>query len=116
MTGRHSDLRDLEHVVILMQENRSFDHYFGSLRGFAGSVTGPRSRCPAAGPQLQRPGPRPRHLPGRSDRDQPGLVRPDGHGGQRPVLVAALRRPPGERPARRHRLAGAGGRAFAPLN
>ncbi len=31
-------LRDIKHVVILMQENRSFDHYFGTLpnvRGFA---------------------------------------------------------------------------------
>jgi len=29
-------LKDLEHVVIFMQENRSFDHYFGSLRGVRG--------------------------------------------------------------------------------
>lgn len=29
-------IRDVEHVVILMQENRSFDHYFGSLRGVRG--------------------------------------------------------------------------------
>lgn len=29
-------LRDIEHVVILMQENRSFDHYFGTLRGVRG--------------------------------------------------------------------------------
>jgi phospholipase C len=27
---------DIEHVVILMQENRSFDHYFGTLRGVRG--------------------------------------------------------------------------------
>ena len=27
---------DVEHVVILMQENRSFDHYFGTLRGVRG--------------------------------------------------------------------------------
>ncbi|ERG69147.1 phosphocholine-specific phospholipase C [Segniliparus rugosus] len=27
---------DLKHVVILMQENRSFDHYFGSLSGVRG--------------------------------------------------------------------------------
>src|ERR1700754_3672983 len=32
----HGDLRDIKHVVILMQENRSFDHYFGSLRGVRG--------------------------------------------------------------------------------
>lgn len=29
-------LADVEHVVILMQENRSFDHYFGCLRGVRG--------------------------------------------------------------------------------
>ncbi|MDR3741173.1 MAG: phospholipase C, phosphocholine-specific [Terracidiphilus sp.] len=29
-------IMDVEHVVILMQENRSFDHYFGSLRGVRG--------------------------------------------------------------------------------
>jgi len=29
-------IRDVEHVVILMQENRSFDHYFGCLRGVRG--------------------------------------------------------------------------------
>lgn len=29
-------LKAVKHVVILMQENRSFDHYFGSLRGVRG--------------------------------------------------------------------------------
>jgi phospholipase C len=29
-------LKDIEHVVILMQENRSFDHYFGRLSGVRG--------------------------------------------------------------------------------
>ena len=29
-------LSDIEHVVILIQENRSFDHYFGSYRGVTG--------------------------------------------------------------------------------
>jgi phospholipase C len=31
-----SKLSDIEHVVILIQENRSFDHYFGSYRGVRG--------------------------------------------------------------------------------
>jgi len=31
-----SKLTDIEHVVILIQENRSFDHYFGSYRGARG--------------------------------------------------------------------------------
>ncbi|MCX2561887.1 phospholipase C, phosphocholine-specific [Acetobacter farinalis] len=29
-------IQDVEHVVILMQENRSFDHYFGCLQGVRG--------------------------------------------------------------------------------
>jgi phospholipase C len=33
---RTRSLRDVEHVVILMQENRSFDHYFGALAGVRG--------------------------------------------------------------------------------
>jgi phospholipase C len=37
-------LADIEHVVILVQENRSFDHYFGSYRGVTGF----------ADPQVQR--------------------------------------------------------------
>ena len=33
---RTGSVRDVEHIVILMQENRSFDHYFGTLRGVRG--------------------------------------------------------------------------------
>lgn len=29
-------IQDVQHVVILMQENRSFDHYFGAMRGVRG--------------------------------------------------------------------------------
>ena len=29
-------LRDVEHIVVLTQENRSFDHYFGAMRGVRG--------------------------------------------------------------------------------
>jgi phospholipase C len=29
-------IRDVRHIVILMQENRSFDHYFGTMRGVRG--------------------------------------------------------------------------------
>jgi phospholipase C len=35
-TGGSSRLSDIKHVVILMQENRSFDHYFGTLPGVRG--------------------------------------------------------------------------------
>jgi len=33
---RKGTIEDVEHVVILMQENRSFDHYFGTMRGVRG--------------------------------------------------------------------------------
>jgi phospholipase C len=33
---RSGTIEDVEHVVILMQENRSFDHYFGHLPGVRG--------------------------------------------------------------------------------
>jgi phospholipase C len=32
----HGSIRDVEHIVVLMQENRSFEHYLGSLRGVRG--------------------------------------------------------------------------------
>ncbi|MGO9488972.1 MAG: phospholipase C [Solirubrobacteraceae bacterium] len=46
-----AELTDIEHVVILIQENRSFDHYFGMLpgvRGF-GDTSVPRSRFEQSG-------------------------------------------------------------------
>jgi len=33
---RTGSINDVEHVVVMMQENRSFDHYFGTLRGVRG--------------------------------------------------------------------------------
>ncbi|MBB4682875.1 phosphocholine-specific phospholipase C [Amycolatopsis jiangsuensis] len=33
---RSGTLADVEHIVVLMQENRSFDHYFGTLNGVRG--------------------------------------------------------------------------------
>jgi phospholipase C len=39
-------LNDIEHIVILMQENRSFDHYFGTMsavRGFSDPAVGTQS-------------------------------------------------------------------------
>ena len=41
-SSRTGSINDVEHVVFLMQENRSFDHYFGTLRGVRG-FGGPRS-------------------------------------------------------------------------
>ena len=35
-TAAPAPIKDVEHIVVLMQENRSFDHYFGTLRGVRG--------------------------------------------------------------------------------
>lgn len=40
-------IRDVEHIVIFMQENRSFDHYYGTMRGVRGF--GDRITAPPAG-------------------------------------------------------------------
>jgi len=43
---RTGTIQDVEHVVILTQENRSFSHYFGTLpgvRGFGDRITVPQS-------------------------------------------------------------------------
>jgi phospholipase C len=39
-----SDIGAVEHVVFLMMENRSFDHYYGSYRGVRGFADHPRGR------------------------------------------------------------------------
>lgn len=33
---RTGTIQDVEHIVVLMQENRSFDHYFGTMNGVRG--------------------------------------------------------------------------------
>ena len=45
--SRTGSLQDVEHIVILMQENRSFDHYYGTMRGVRGF--GDRMTIPLAG-------------------------------------------------------------------
>jgi phospholipase C len=61
-----ASLSDIQHVVILMQENRSFDHYFGTLSGvrgfsdpnigsqFIGGQAHPRARCRTSSPSTTR--------------------------------------------------------------
>ena len=48
-------IQDVEHVVILMQENRSFDHYFGSLRGVRGFNDPRPARLPNGKPIWYQP-------------------------------------------------------------
>ncbi|GAA2100004.1 phospholipase C, phosphocholine-specific [Microlunatus panaciterrae] len=43
---RPGGLRAIKHVIVLMQENRAFDHYFGTLRGVRGFNDGTPLRLP----------------------------------------------------------------------
>ena len=49
-------IRDVEHVVILMQENRSFDHYFGTMRGVRGFGDPRPIDLPSGRPVWAQPG------------------------------------------------------------
>src|ERR1700755_3071370 len=46
--NRTGTIQDIEHIVILTQENRSFDHYFGTLNGVRGYGARFRIPVPAA--------------------------------------------------------------------
>jgi phospholipase C len=72
---RTGALQDVGHVVILTQENRSFDHYFGAMRGVRGY--GDRFAIPAP------------PLPAAPDRTV--LVQPSEHPGAEPALIAPFR-------------------------
>lgn len=52
---RTGTIDDVEHVVILMQENRSFDHYFGTLRGVRGFADPHPVRLPSGRPVWHQP-------------------------------------------------------------
>jgi phospholipase C len=52
---RHGDLRDIKRVVIIMQENRSFDHYFGALKGVRGFADRSTIQLPGGLPVFRQP-------------------------------------------------------------
>lgn len=72
---RTGTLNDVDHVVILTQENRSFDHYFGTMRGVNG--LGDRFAIPAP-PVAGAP-------------DRTVLVQPNEHPDATPRLIAPFR-------------------------
>ncbi|CAM04960.1 phospholipase C [Saccharopolyspora erythraea NRRL 2338] len=47
----------VEHVIVLMQENRSFDHYFGTMRGVRGYGDRVPLELPEGGTVFEQPGP-----------------------------------------------------------
>ena len=54
--NRTGTIADVEHVIILMQENRSFDHYFGTLRGVRGFADPYPIRLPSGRSVWHQPG------------------------------------------------------------
>lgn len=56
-TGSGEGLGSIRHVVILMQENRSFDHYFGTLRGVRGFADRNAIELPSGKSVFEQPGP-----------------------------------------------------------
>lgn len=53
--NRHGFIEDIEHIVVLMQENRSFDHYFGTLRGGRGYGDKTAVTLPGGKPVFNQP-------------------------------------------------------------
>ena len=68
--GYRGNMSDLKHVVVLMQENRSFDHYFGTMNGVRGFSD-----------------PHPAPAPGVDGRARDVLLQHDG-GGEGPAWLA----------------------------
>src|SRR6516165_3467936 len=52
---RTRSIADVEHVVFLMQENRSFDHYFGTMRGVRGFADPRAVKLPSGAPVWSQP-------------------------------------------------------------
>jgi phospholipase C len=53
--NRTGTIADIEHIVILMQENRSFDHYFGTLQGVRGYADPRAVTLPSGNPVFYQP-------------------------------------------------------------
>ncbi len=52
---RTGSLADVQHVVVFMQENRSFDHYYGTLRGVRGFGDRTAIALPGGGSVFRQP-------------------------------------------------------------
>src|SRR5262245_45608224 len=72
--GRTGTIGDVEHVVILMQENRSFDHYFGTMRGVRGFADPRVMKLPSGHPVWRQPNGSSFVLPFRPPVEQVGMT------------------------------------------
>jgi phospholipase C len=66
-------LEDVKHIVILMQENRSFDHYFGALKGVCGFGDPRPAMLPNGRSIWHQPSPGGERLPFRPESPELGL-------------------------------------------
>ena len=69
--GTTGTLTDAKHIVILMQENRSFDHYFGTLRGVRGFGDRSGIQLPGGYSVFNQPNGSGRHYPWQFSKTQP---------------------------------------------
>ncbi len=70
---RTGSIQDVEHVVFLMQENRSFDHYFGTMRGVRGFGDKHPVKLPSGEPVWHQPDGAGRVLPFHPDAANLGM-------------------------------------------
>src|SRR5215813_11855758 len=70
---RTGTIADVEHVVFLMQENRAFDHYYGTLRGVRGYGDPRAVKLPNGDPVFYQPNGADRVLPFHPDASNLGL-------------------------------------------
>ncbi|WP_030560807.1 phosphocholine-specific phospholipase C [Streptomyces aureocirculatus] len=66
-------LQDVEHIVVLMQENRSFDHYFGTMKGVRGFGDPRPVTLPSGKPVWHQRGGGKEVLPFHPDKDNLGM-------------------------------------------
>jgi phospholipase C len=52
--GLHGNAIPVEHIIVMMQENRSYDHYFGKLRRASGPPGGTTNPDPLGGDPIRR--------------------------------------------------------------
>ncbi|MEV4757810.1 phosphocholine-specific phospholipase C [Micromonospora sp. NPDC049559] len=71
---RTRSIKDVEHVVVLMQENRSFDHYFGTMRGVRGYGDPHPVTLPSGKSVFHQPNGSGEVLPFHPDTEEPGLA------------------------------------------
>jgi phospholipase C len=72
--NRTGTIADVKHIVFLMQENRSFDHYFGTMRGVRGFADPRAVKLPSGQPVWYQPNDAGYLLPFRPDVDNLGGV------------------------------------------